>query len=80
MKKEMESSPTLFFFFGTLFQALDITDPPKDKWISSPSRFSSFFTIVVLQLDKGDYLKIGMLYFVLTNSTVLKLLIVWILF
>ena len=27
------------------FQALEIAHPEKDKWISSPSHFSSFFTV-----------------------------------
>ena len=29
-------------------QALDIAQPKKDKWISSPSHFSSFFTVYLL--------------------------------
>ena len=30
---------------STFFQALDIAHPQKDKWIFSPSHFSSFFTV-----------------------------------
>ena len=39
-----EIQNTLFITLQ-FFQALDIAHPEKDKWISSPSHFSLFFTI-----------------------------------
>ena len=59
----------------TFFQALDITHPTKDKWNSSPSHFSSFFT-VELFLIKGITLKIHMLCFVSIMRLDLKVIIV----
>ena len=44
-------------------QENNTAQPKTDKWFSSPSHFSSFFSLfdcclsVVLSLDKGDYLE-----------------------
>ena len=66
------------------FQASDIAQPKKDKWVSFLSHFSPFFHRLIVvkvsfcSLIKGITPKIGMLCFVLINSVILNLLCVWI--
>ena len=65
---------------STFFQALDIAQPRKDKWINCPSQFSSFPLVELL--FKCRFVAwwrglIRMLCFVLINSIILNLLCVW---
>ena len=60
-------------------QHSNIAQPKTDKWLSSPSHFPLFFTILTVvfvsfcSFIKRVTLKICMLYFVLINSVLLNL-------
>ena len=61
----------------------NLVQPKIDQWLSSPSHFSSFFTVTVVQMSfcsliKGITPKVRTLCFVVVNSVRLNLLCVWI--